>query len=56
MSLWEGKQAKAASKYAIYGTIAGGLAKTASAGMDFKKSLNTKKYDTTNAPKAYTVD
>jgi hypothetical protein len=43
MSLWEGKQAKAASKYAIYGTIAGGLAKTASAGMDLKKSLNTPK-------------
>jgi hypothetical protein len=43
MSLWEGDQAQQASKYSIYGTLASGVAKTASSGMDFKKSLNTPK-------------
>ena len=32
MSLWEGKQAKQASKYAIYGTIAKGVAGAATSG------------------------
>ena len=43
MSLWEGKQAKAASKYAIYGTIAKGAGQVATAGMGLKKALNTPK-------------
>lgn len=50
MSLWEGKQAKAASKYSIYGTALGGLAKVASAGVDLHKSLDAK------PPKAILVD
>ena len=39
MSLWEGEQAQKASKYAIYGTLASGAAKTASAGVDLSKAL-----------------
>ena len=50
MSLWEGKQAKAASKYSIYGTALGGLAKVASAGVDLKKAIDAK------PPKAILVD
>ena len=50
MSLWDGKQAKAASKYSIYGTALGGLAKVASAGVDLHKSLDAK------PPKAILVD
>ena len=42
MSLWEGEQAQKASKYAIYGTLASGAAKTASAGVDLSKALKTK--------------
>ena len=54
MSLWESdmqrkqiaygaKAQKQASKYSIYGTALGGLAKVASGGMALKKSLNTPK-------------
>ena len=43
MSLWEGKQAQTASKYAIYGTIASGVGKVASAGADMGSALNTPK-------------
>ena len=42
MSLWEGEQAQTASKYSIYGTLASGVAKTASAGMDLSKAIKTK--------------
>ena len=42
MSLWEGEQAQKASKYAIYGTLASGVAKTASAGVDLSKAIKTK--------------
>jgi hypothetical protein len=34
MSLWEGEQAKTASKYAIYGTVASGLTSVASSGAE----------------------
>lgn len=57
MSIWEGKQAKAASKYAIYGTLAKGLGSVASAGMDLKGSLGgAKGIDVSGASKGYTVD
>ena len=42
MSLWEGEQAQTASKYAIYGTLLSGAAKTAKAGMDIKQALKDK--------------
>ena len=42
MSLWEGEQAQTASKYSIYGTLASGVAKTASAGVDLSKARKTK--------------
>lgn len=64
MSIWEGQQAMAASKYAskaskyaIYGSIAKGVGAVASAGMKMKGSLGgAKGIDVSGAPKAYTID
>ena len=43
MSIWEGQQAKAASKYAIYGTLAKGLGGVAKGGMALKGALADRK-------------
>ena len=65
MSLWEKTQTarcvgsgcvKTASKYSIYGTIAKGAAGLGSAGMQLKGSWKSKGFDTSGAPKAYTID
>jgi len=67
MSLWENNSrasqlrygasaAKQASKYSIYGTIAKGAAGLGSAGMKLKGSWKSKGFDTSGAPRAYTID